>query len=102
MVFRFEVAIERHLVGLGGRGDLIDAHAHYAARIEQLSSHMQDGLARGSLLIFSGLFDRLQNLLVMLNSQRGLWSTDQPIRTEQLRSLPLDGLSESYELHQER
>jgi len=45
-IFRFEVAIQRHLVGLRRRGDLIDADRADATRIKQLAGGVQDALPR--------------------------------------------------------
>src|ERR1051325_5621304 len=55
LIFRIEVPVERHLVGLGGGRDFVDAHRPDTARIEELARGVEDSLAGGHFPVAGGL-----------------------------------------------
>ena len=58
-ILRFEMAVQRHLVGLCGSGDFIDAHGTDSTAIEEVTSRFKNAFARRRF----GLPLRLRGLL---------------------------------------
>jgi len=61
-ILRFEVAVQRHLVGLRGGGDLIDADGADSSTIKEITSRFENAFARRCFGFFCRLRGLLQNL----------------------------------------